>query len=86
MNVLERVIEVRVRKTKIVIIDSIQFGVMAGRSTTDAIFIVRQLQEKYLHLLIYLLTYLLTYLAQNLLLWIWRKHLIGCLGRQFVGH
>ena len=30
-------------------IDSMQFGFMAGRSTTDAsIFIVRQLQEKYL--------------------------------------
>ena len=25
-----------------------QFGLMAGRSTTDAIFIVRQLHEKYL--------------------------------------
>ena len=46
MKVLERVIETRVRK--IVKIDSIQFGFMAGRSTTDAIFIVRQLQEKYL--------------------------------------
>ena len=45
-----------------------QFGFMAGRSTTDAIFIVRQLQEKYL--------------AKNKelygwLSWIWRKHLIG---------
>ena len=29
-------------------IDSVQFGFMAGKSTTDAIFIVRQLQEKYL--------------------------------------
>ena len=29
-------------------IDSMQFGFMAGKSTTDAIFIVRQLQEKYL--------------------------------------
>ena len=46
MKVLERVIEGRVRK--IVEIDSMQFGFMAGRSTTDAIFIVRQLQEKYL--------------------------------------
>ena len=46
MKVLERVIEARVRK--IVKIDSMQFGFMAGRSTTDAIFIVRQLQEKYL--------------------------------------
>ena len=29
-------------------IDSMQFGFMTGKSTTDAIFIVRQLQEKYL--------------------------------------
>ena len=37
MKVLERVIEGRVRQ--IVRIDSLQFGFMAGRSTTDAIFI-----------------------------------------------
>ena len=30
------------------IFDNMQFGFMAGRSTTGAIFIVRQLQEKYL--------------------------------------
>lgn len=46
MKVFERVIEARVRK--IVKIDSMQFGFMPGRGTTDAIFIVRQLQEKYL--------------------------------------
>ena len=46
MKVLERVIEGRVRK--FVKIDDMQFGFMAGRSTTDAIFIVRQLQQKYL--------------------------------------
>ena len=46
MKVLERVIEGRLRK--IVKIDCMQFGFMSGRSTTDAIFIVRQLQEKYL--------------------------------------
>ena len=45
-HVLERVIEGRSRK--IVRIDSMQFGFMAGNSMTDAIFIVRQLQEKYL--------------------------------------
>ena len=28
-------------------IDDLQFGFMSGRSTTDAIFIVRQLQEKF---------------------------------------
>ena len=46
MKILERVIERRVRN--VVKIDSMQFGFMAGKSTTDAIFIVRQLQEKYL--------------------------------------
>jgi hypothetical protein len=46
MKIMERVIEVRVRN--IVKIDSMQFGFMAGKGTTDAIFIVRQLQEKYL--------------------------------------
>ena len=46
MKVLERFIEGRVRK--IVKIDNMQFGFMAGRNTTDAISIVRQLHEKYL--------------------------------------
>ena len=46
MKILERVMEGRVRK--IVRIDDMQFGFMAGKGTTDAIFIVRQLQEKYL--------------------------------------
>ena len=36
------------RERKIVKIDNMQFGFMAGTGTTDAIFIVRQLQEKYL--------------------------------------
>ena len=38
MKVLERVVERRVRN--IVKIDSMQFGFMAGKSTTDTIFIV----------------------------------------------
>ena len=46
MKVLERVIEGRLRK--IGKIDSMKFGFMSGRSTTDAISIVCQLQEKYL--------------------------------------
>ena len=36
------------RVKKIVKIDRMQFGFMAGRSPTDATFIVPQLQEKYL--------------------------------------
>ena len=46
MKVLERVIERRVRDK--VQIDSMQFGFRPGRGTTDAIFIVRQMQERFL--------------------------------------
>ena len=43
---MERVVEGRVKN--IVKIDDMQFGFMAGKETTDAIFIVQQFQEKYL--------------------------------------
>ena len=46
MKVLERIIEKRVRKE--VHIDDMQFGFRQGKRTTDAIFIVRQMQEKFL--------------------------------------
>ena len=46
LKVLERVIEARIRK--IVKIDEMQFGFSPGKGTTDAIFIVRQVQEKFL--------------------------------------
>ena len=46
MKVFERVMEARIRK--IVKIDNMQFGFQSGVGTMDAIFIVRQLQEKYL--------------------------------------
>ena len=46
MKVMERVIEGRVRK--IVKIDNLQFGFLARKSLTDAIFINHRLQEKYL--------------------------------------
>ena len=45
-KVLNNVIEERVRK--FMKTDIMQFGFMLGRSTTDDIFIVWQLQEKYL--------------------------------------
>lgn len=45
MKVLERVIEVRVRSK--VSVDGMQFGFCPGKGTIDAIFIVRQMQEKY---------------------------------------
>src|SRR4051812_43171870 len=46
LKVLERVIEARIRK--IVKTDEMQFGFSPGKGTTDAIFIVRQIQEKFL--------------------------------------
>jgi hypothetical protein len=44
MKIFERVLEARLRRN--VVIDDMQFGFMPGRGTTDAIFIVRQLQER----------------------------------------
>ena len=46
MKGMERVIETIIRER--IIIDSMQFGFMPGRGTTDAIFILRQIQEKHL--------------------------------------
>ena len=46
MKVLERVVESLIRQR--VEIDEMQCGFMSGRGTTDARFIVRQLQEKHL--------------------------------------
>jgi hypothetical protein len=46
LKVLERVIDARVRNK--VKIDGMQFGFRSGKGTTDAIFIVRQVQEKFL--------------------------------------
>ena len=46
MKVFEKVIEVKLRNR--VKIDDMQFGFSPGKGTTDAIFIIRQLQEKFL--------------------------------------
>ena len=43
-KVIERVFERRIREK--VKIDAMQFGFMPGKRTTDAIFTVRQMQEK----------------------------------------
>ena len=46
MEILERIVDGLIRQ--VVSIDDSQFGFVPGRGTTDAIFVVRQLQEKYL--------------------------------------
>jgi hypothetical protein len=46
MKAMERVMETIIRDR--IFINNMQFGFMPGRGTTDAIFILRQLQEKYL--------------------------------------
>ena len=46
MKVLEWIVDGLIRQ--LVSSDDSQFGFVPGRGTTDAIFIVKQLQEKYL--------------------------------------
>ena len=46
MKILERIVDSLIRQ--LVSIDNSQFGFVPGRGTTDAIFVVRQLQEKHL--------------------------------------
>ena len=46
MKVLEMIVDGLIRQ--LVSIDDSQFGFVPGRGTTDTIFVVRQLQEKYL--------------------------------------
>ena len=46
MKVFERVVEARLRN--VLCIDEMQFGFTPGKGTTDAVFILRQLQERYL--------------------------------------
>ena len=45
MKSLERTVDAIIRQQ--VDIDNMQFGFMPGRSTTDAIFILNQMQERY---------------------------------------
>ena len=46
MKILERIVDGLVRQ--LVSIDDSQFGLVPDRGTTDAIFVVKQLQETYL--------------------------------------
>ena len=46
MKVLERIVDGLIRQ--VVSTDDSKFGFVPGRGTTDAIFVVSQLQEKYL--------------------------------------
>ena len=46
MKILERIVDGLIRQ--VVSIDDSQFGFVPGRGTTDATFVVRHLQEKYL--------------------------------------
>ena len=46
MKILERIVDALIRKVES--IDDSQFGFVPGRGTTDALFVVRQLPNKYL--------------------------------------
>lgn len=69
MKVYERVLENRVRQK--VELNAFQFGFRSGCGTTDAVFIVRQLQERYLEK------------KKNFgwLSWIWKRPLTESHGR-----
>ena len=45
MKIVERVIEKRIRE--LVKVDDMQFGFMPGKGTTDALFILRRMQEEF---------------------------------------
>ena len=45
MKIVERVLEKRIRE--LVKVDDMQFGFMPGKSTTDALFILRRMQEEF---------------------------------------
>ena len=45
MKIVERVLERRIRE--LVCIDSMQFGFMPERGTTDAMFVVQRMREEY---------------------------------------
>ena len=45
MNIIDRVLEKRIRS--LVAVNDMQFGFMPGKGTTDALFIVRRMQEEY---------------------------------------
>ena len=66
MKVIERIFEHRIRQQ--IKIDDMQFGFMKGKWTTDAIFMARQMQENFR----------VKGKKLFLILWIWRKLLIGC--------
>ena len=74
MKVFERIIEKPLRAK--VNLDDMQFGFRPGRGTTDAIFIVRQLQKK---------TYARAK-SYGWLLWTLKRLLIEFRGRYCVGH
>jgi hypothetical protein len=46
MKVFERILETRLRSK--VKLDDMQFGFRPGKGTTDAIFVIRQVQERFL--------------------------------------
>ena len=45
IKIVEKVLERKIQK--LVNIDSMQFGFMSGRGTTDTIFVVQRMQEEY---------------------------------------
>ena len=67
MKVVENIFEHRIRHQ--IEIDDMQFGFVKGKGTTDAIFMATDRCRRILELKVR---------SSFLVLWIWRKLLIGC--------
>jgi len=73
MKLVEHVLENKIRD--MVDVDEMQFGFVPKKDTTDAIFIIRKLQEKYISVKKLFYLHSLT----------WKRHLIGYPERLFGG-
>ena len=65
MKIVERVQEKRIKE--LVKVDDMQFGFMPGKGTTDALFILRRMQEEFRG----------RRKSCTCVLWTWKKRLIG---------
>ena len=74
MKVWEKILEGRL--IEIVEIDENQFGFQQGKSTVDAIFVMRQLQERNGG----------GKRSYSIFLWTWKMPLTECQGKQLYGH
>ena len=73
MKMFEKILERRFRK--LITVNNMQFGFSPGKGTTDAVFIILQLQEKHLEI----------HRTCSFPSLIWKKRMTGCPGIWCIG-